>query len=309
MTQRFSAKSFFYNNPYLILLLVTALWGGNAVVGKLAVGHVSPWVLTFCRWLLADIVLLVIAWPHLKKDWRVLVSRPAYIISMAAMGFTGFLILLYSSLVFTSAVNVSIIQAGIPMMIFLLNFLVFRIRTLPMQIIGYSLTLLGVMIVVSQGHLERLLSMQFNIGDLMILVATVLYAAYSVGLKSKPKVHPLSLITGFALAALVIAVPFAAIETVYMDGKWPTSTEGFLVVAYVSIAAAVISQTLFLRGVELIGSNRAGIFINFLPVFGSLFAVIFVGESFGLYHLIALVLVVGGVMLAQLKGKNNKSAH
>ena len=307
MESRRQPHAIFYDNAYLLLIVTTAIWGGNAVAGKLAVGHVTPMALTACRWIMAGSVFLIAAWPHLKKDWPILKKRLGYIFMMGFLGFAGFNIFLYTSLVFTTAVNVAIIQAAIPLVIFILNFLVFQIRTTLMQVIGYAITLAGVVLVVTKGNPLQIAGMAFNIGDLIILVAVALYAGYSVGLKSKPDVHPLSLMASFAIAAFLISMPAAMVETVFLDGQWPTSGQGMMVALYAGLGAAALSQFLFMRGVELIGSNRAGIFINFLPVFGSIFAVIILGEAFALFHLVALVLVVGGVMLAQKKGKARES--
>lgn len=307
MTKSNNPFSIVYNNAYLILIITTALWGGNTVAGKLAIGEVTPMVLTACRWIMAASIFLVVAWPHLKRDWPKIKPRLPYVFLMGFCGFAGFNLFLYTSLVFTTAVNVAIIQAGIPMVIFFLNFFIFRIKTTLMQVVGYTLTLFGVILVVTKGSPQDLIAMIFNIGDIIILGGVFLYAAYSVGLKSKPDIHHLSLMASFATAALIISIPFAAVETIAFEGQWPSTVDGILIALYAGVCAAALSQFLFMRGVELIGSNRAGIFINFLPVFGSLFAVLILGEEFALFHLIALILVVGGVMLAQKKGKATES--
>lgn len=307
MEQSRSPGNILYNNAYLLLVLTTAFWAGNAVVGRASVGIVSPMILTFCRWTLAATFFTIVAWPHIRRDWPVIRGRMVYFFLMGASGFAGFNIFLYTALVFTTAVNVAIIQAGIPMVIFLLNFMIYQIRTTLMQIIGYTITLVGVILVVTKGNPMTFLDAGFNIGDLIILVGMVLYAFYSVGLKTKPEVHPLTLMAGFTVAAAIISLPFAIFEAAFLDGLWPTSTGGILAVLYAGICAASIAQFTFIRGVELIGSNRAGIFINFLPVFGSFFAVVFLGEAFTLYHLLAMVLVIGGVMLAQRRAEKVES--
>ena len=129
---------------WLMLVLTTLFWGGNAVAGKLAVGEVSPMLLTWLRWTLAALLMLVVARHHLRQDWPVIRRRLPYLAMMGALGFTGFSGLLYSGLIRTTAINATIIQAGMPMFIFVLNLVIFRTASRPLQLVGYTITLVGV---------------------------------------------------------------------------------------------------------------------------------------------------------------------
>ena len=151
----------------------------------------------------------------------------------------------------------------------------------------------------TQGDLAKLMAFAFNSGDAMMLVAVVFYAGYTVALRERPPVSGLSLLAGMALAAFVTSVPLMIWEIVSGGFVWPTWA-GLIVMAYVALGPAFASQMFFMRGVELIGPGRAGVFVNLVPVFGAIMAVVLLGEPFEAYHVVALVLVVGGIAVAQM---------
>jgi drug/metabolite transporter (DMT)-like permease len=287
---------------YILLLLTTLFWGGNAVAGKLAVGHVSPMLLNTARWGLALVILCIIGWPRLVADWPTVRQRATYLLVLGAIGFTGYNAALYSALPHTSAVNASIENAGIPMAIFLANFLAFRLRPTSAQIVGFVVSLFGVALTASHGDLSRLLALDLNRGDVLVLVAVVAYASYAVALRVKPQIHWQSLMIMLALGAFLSSIPLLAAEA-YAGGMTPPDTRGWAVILYTTIFASILSQIFFVRAVELIGSNRAGLFVNLMPVFGTLLAVMLLGEEFHLYHAIALALVLGGIWLAETSGR------
>lgn len=286
-------------NAYLLLLITMIFWAGNAIAGRVAVGEVSPLVLTWLRWTLGAIVLLIVARRHLLKDWSVLRQHWRYILFMGAMGFAIFNAFLYTALVHTTALNATIIQAGMPMIIFALNFLIYRTAVRWFQSVGYALTMIGVLAVASQGQAAQLLGLDVNRGDLIMLLAALVYASYSVGLREKPDVHWLSFLTALFVTAALISIPLAVYEATTTAFIWPNSTTGVAVVFYTAIFPSIIGQALFIRAIELIGGNAAGLFINLVPIFGALFAVVLLGEAFRPYHAIALALVLGGIMIAQ----------
>ncbi len=296
MTRLFSAL---YDNAILLLVLTTLFWGGNAIAGKFAVGHISPMLLTCGRWMIAAIILLAIAHRHLVRDWPVLKRWLPWLFVMGGVGFAGFNSLMYVALQFTTAINAGIIQAGIPMFIFILNFVVFRARPLRIQIMGYALTLVGVLIAATRGDLMALIELRFNIGDLIMIGAALAYSAYAVALGRKPALHWLSFLTVLVTSAAIAAVPFAAIEATTDYFVWPVTLTGWAVVAYTAIFPSILGQGFFIRGTELLGGNRAGMFVNLVPIHAALLAVLMLGEHFQLFHAIALVLVISGILLAQ----------
>lgn len=293
------------NNGGLVLLAATFFWGGNAVAGKLANGEVSPMLLTFFRWAIASAIVAIVARQHLMRDWPVIRANIWYFILMAPIGFTLFNLMLYSALTFTTALNVTIEQAAMPMFIFLINFIVFRAKPLPIQLIGYTVTLIGVLLTVSGGNYNRLLALEFNTGDVIMIFAAFSYAGYSVGLRAKPDMHWMSFLSTLIFVAAVVSVPFALYEITTPHFIWPHSALGWGVVAYAAIGPSIIAQACFIRGNELLGANNAALFLNSVPIFGALLSVLILGEAFRWYHGTAMVLVLGGIFLAQHFAKKN----
>ena len=292
---------------YLLLLLTTLFWGGNAIAGKLAIGHISPMVLTALRWGLACLVMLVIGWPRLKADWAAIRRQWLLLCVLGAIGFSLFNVALYQALTLTTAINVSIEQAGIPMFIFLLNFLFFRLRATGGQIIGLCLTLLGVGLTASHGELSRLLALDLNMGDALMLVAIVVYSSYTVALCFKPDIHWQSLMIVLTGSAFLFSLPFVAAEFAAGAGIVP-GLRGSAILLYVVVFPSLLAQVFYIRGVELIGANRAGLFVNLVPIFGTLLSIVLLGEDLHPYHAIALALVFGGIALAEVSGRRANAA-
>ncbi len=286
-------------NAPLLLTLTALFWGGNAVAGKFAVGHISPFLLTAARWALAALILIILGRRHLRRDWLVIRSRLLYLFAMGALGFAAFNGLFYSALLHTTAINTTIIQAGMPMFIFILGFLAFRARTSRAQAMGYSLTLGGVAVAALRGEFGQLAEFEINKGDLIMLAAAFLYAAYSVALWAKPKVHWLSFLAVLVTSAAFTALPMALYESTTDGFIWPATVTGWSVVAYTAIFPSILAQGFYIRGVELLGGNKSALFLNLVPIFGALLSVILLGESFHLFHGVALVLVIAGILLAQ----------
>lgn len=288
----------FLKHPYVLLTLTALFWGGNAVAGKIAVGHISPFTLTTLRWLTAMAIALPFAWPYLRRDWPRLKEKLVFLVLLGAIGFAVFNNLMYLALNFTSAVNVAIVQASMPLIVFALNFALFKLRATPLQLLGFSLTLIGVATVAARGSVGVLMALDFNIGDLIMLVAIMTYGVYSVLLRNKPDIHWLSFITVLGLSAFATSLFFSGWEVAAGKANWPDAT-GWAVVLYTAIFPSIVSQVFWIMGLEKIGSNRGGVFINIVPVFGSALAIVLLGERFYPFHAVALVLVVGGVWLAQ----------
>lgn len=287
------------NSRAYVYLCITALfWGGNSVAGKMAVGHVSPMMLTTLRWVFALLVILALMTPQIRRDWDKIRKHWLLLLAYGAIGFTTFNALLYSALKYTSAINAVILQAGIPMLIFLFNFMLFRTKASIAQVIGFTVTLLGVLVTAAHGDIFSLLTLEFNFGDALMIIACVVYAGYTVALRYKPVMHWQSFIAAPAFGALVSAVPLLFWEIGSGTVIVPDAT-GWIIVLYAAIFPSLMSQVLYVRGVEMIGANRAGLFINAIPVFGTLLSVLLIGETFHLFHLVALLLVLGGIAIAE----------
>jgi drug/metabolite transporter (DMT)-like permease len=285
-------------SPILLLILTTLIWAGHSIVGRLAVGQVAPMTLTCLRWGLALIPILMAARPALRRDWPVLRARWRYMAAMGALGYTGFNALFYVAAHRTSALNLSIIQGAIPALVLIGARFFLGARFTALQALGALITMAGVATIAAQGDPSRLAALAFNGGDVMMFVAAALYAGYTIGLRERPRVSGLSLLAGMALAAFVTSVPLMIWEIAAGGFIWPT-VAGYATLAYVALGPAFVSQIMFMRGVELIGPGRAGVFVNLVPVFGAIMAVVILGEPFAAYHVVALVLVVGGIAIAQ----------
>ena len=291
-----------HRTAYLLLLATTLFWGGNAVAGKLAIGHVSPMLLTALRWGFAMAILLAIGWRRLVADWPAIRRNLPLLAALGAFGFTIFNAAMYTALVHTTAINVSIEQACMPMLIFAANFLLFRLRVSWAQILGFVLSIAGVALTASHGDPARLLALDVNSGDLLMLVGVVVYAGYTVALRFKPAIHWQSLMIVLTAAATIACVPFVAWEFQTGSGIAPDGL-GWAVVAFTVIFPSILAQVFYIRGVELIGANRAGLFFNLVPIFGTLLSILILREAFHPYHAVAMALVLGGIWLAETSGR------
>ena len=287
-----------FNNPYFVLVMATVFWGGNAIAGKLASQDWQPFTVTFTRWLIVAIVLIPFAKDHIRKDWPVIRKNWVILCLLSAFSMALFNLLMYLALHFTSAINVSIEQASMPAMIMLANFLILSQRITFLQITGLLASIIGVLIICTGGDISSLFRHGVNRGDAYMLLACAFYAAYTFGLRWRPDLHWLSFIWVLAIGASAMSLPWAAWEWQTTGITVPGMT-GWLVLIYIVVFPTIVSQIFYARGVQLIGGNRAGLFINLVPIFGSLLAILILREKFHFFHGIGLILVVGGIMLAE----------
>ncbi len=283
---------------YLLLTATSVCWGANAVLGRLAVGEVSPMALVALRWSGTLLLLLVFANRAVRRDWNILRAHLVFVAAMGTVGFTAFNALFYVAAHTTTAVNIGIIQGAMPVFVLVGAFAAYRTPVGALQLIGVVVTLAGVVIVASSGSVARLAALAVNHGDLLMVVACGLYAAYAVGLRRRPPASSLGLLTMMAAAAFAASLPLALGEASLGRFQWPTAT-GWLIVALISVFPSFLAQIFFIQGVALIGPGRAGVFVNLVPVFASLLAVTFLDESFEAFHAVALALVLGGIWLSE----------
>ena len=288
---------------YPILTLTSLLWAGNAVAGKWAVGEVSPQVLTTLRWAFAFAVLLVVARRQVAADRSRLAPRWVYLLLLGACGYTIFASLFYAAGIYTTAINVALIQGAIPIVVMLLNFVVRRVPARAGQIAGAAITLAGVAVAATHGDLAALRGLRFNLGDGLMLGASLVYAGYTVALTARPAVSGLAFFTALALSAFLTSLPPLAIENGLGHSIWPGTVTAWAIVAFVALGPSLLAQLCFIRGVELIGPNRAGLFVNLVPVFGAGLAVLVAGEAFGASEAAALGLVLSGILIAENAGR------
>lgn len=289
-----------YANAPLMLCLATLGWGGNTIASRLAVGEVSPMVLIFLRWGLVVLILLITHGKEMMAAWPIIRQRLLWVTLMGGLGLSVFNGLFYIAGHFTTALNLGIIQSTMPALILTGSFLVFGTKINWRQSLGLLIALIGVLVVISQGSWQQLAILTFNFGDILMLIACVFYSGYTLGLRGRPEVSSMVMMGFFAITAWGATIPMLAIEA-YVTGVTTPSINGWLIIAYVAIMPSFLSQVFFMRGVDLIGPGSAGLYTNLVPVFGAIFAVLLLSETFQLFHLTALILVFGGIYLFDIK--------
>lgn len=283
-------------HPYILLSLTALFWGGNAIAGKAAVDAVPPMAFTFLRWFTAAVILFAVAAPHLRKDWPVIRRHGPYLFAMGAVGFAAFNLLLYNAVHTTTALNVTIEQSAMPMVIMVLGFIAFRETFTWIQALGSMLSIVGVAITVSHGDLAALLGLQVTLGDGLMVIAALVYSIYTLALRFKPPLHWLSFLAVLALSAAATCLPFFIYEM--MQGKFFTpSVEGAALVLYVAVFPSILAQLFFARGVSMIGASRAGMFINLVPVFAAVLAILLLGEHLQMFHITGFGFIMIGIWL------------
>jgi drug/metabolite transporter (DMT)-like permease len=289
-----------WNSAWALLILGNLFWASNIIVGRLILGHVPAVALSFWRWAGAFAVALWFAWPHLKKDWPVLLAHWKIMLILSATGIAGFNTLAYIGLSGTTALNVLLLQSCLPLIVAIWAFGLFKERPSAWQLVAVAISLAGVAFVAVHGSLNALLELRFCHADLWILASAVIYGAYVVLLRRRPDVHPLSFMqVAMGLGALMVA-PIYLWEL--SQGERMTSDwRNFAGIAFMAVFPSFISYLFFNRGVQLIGATRAGQSTHLIPIFGSFMAVLLLGEAIHMYHLAGLALIGTGIMLAHLK--------
>ena len=261
---------------YALLTVVSSCWALNTILAKLAVGEISPMSLTSLRWLLALGLLCAFAFPSLRRDWPVLRRHIGLLLCLGVVGFATFNSLLYMSAHYTSALNIAILQGAIPVFV-----------------------LLG--IAATPGDPRALATMSLNLGDMLILGACMIYAAYTLWLRNRPAVSPLSQFAVMAAGAWIASWVLLGVE-LRVSAVMPPTSVGWLIALVTAVFPSLLAQVWFIRGVELLGPARAGIFVNLVPALAALLAVVVLGESFGVHHALGLALVLGGITLSERSG-------
>jgi drug/metabolite transporter (DMT)-like permease len=295
-----------YQMPGLLLTLTATFWAGNALASRLAVGHISPFLLVFLRW----VIVLAVLWPlyggQVRAHWGEIRPRLGRITLMAILGFTGFNALFYTAGYYTSAINIGILQGSIPVVVLAGAFFLYGTRATLAQIAGVLTTTVGVVVVATQGSPLTILDIGLNRGDALMLAACAFYAFYTLALRKRPDIPGIVFFTLLALISAITSVPLLVAEGVIYGLSMPT-WQGWLVTLFVAVFPSCLAQLFYLRGVDLIGPGRAGVFTNLVPVFAAILAVALLNEPFALFHGVALVLVIGGIWLAQQTGGTSKA--
>ncbi len=298
-------KSIFYH-PYLILTVTSLSWASNAIAGRMTVGEISPLMVVFLRWSLAALVLFALFHRHIFDSWDIIRPRLLQLALMGTSGLACFHSFFYIAANNTTAINLGIIQGAVPVMVLIGMFLVYSYRIRLVQIIGTTLTIVGISYLAIGGNLQNLIELKIGIGDGLMVIGCTFFAAYSIALRNRPPVSGIVMMTMLAIFACIASIPGAIFEVVSGSAKMPTGYNWLLII-YIAFVPTLLAELLYLRGVELIGPARAGIFTNLVPIFATILAVIVLRESLQLFHLIALVLVLGGIFIAERKMMQSRS--
>ena len=291
------------NQPYVLLSITAMCWAGNAIVGRLAAGHIPPVTLSFLRWSLAFLIVLPIAWNHLKRDWAAIRAKLGTMIVLSIAGIGVFNTLQYWALEYTQALNTLLLQSAGPLFVAIWSLILLGVRLTLAQAGGIALSLTGVLVILLHGDLSTLTAITFNKGDLIFTVALAIFGLYSVLTLKRPKIHDLSLV-GFTFGCGAACLIPLWIWELYSRPVMQLDTANLLSLFYVAVFPSTLAYLCFNRGVQLIGANRAAPFFHVVPVFGAAMAIVFLGERPQLFHVIGFALVLTGVFVASRKPAN-----
>ena len=280
---------------FLAPLGAVLIWSGNMTINQLTVGAIAPSSIAFLRWVLALALLtpflLPSAWHHrhiIRREWP----------KLAVLGLLGMGLwqgLAYVAAETTSATNMGILAAMVPLLTVLLSALILREAPSLGGVVGGLLALLGVLVLLGRGDPLSLLELQVALGDLLMVVAATCYALYGVMLKR----WPMDLPPWILLYAQVVFAVLFLLPPYLMGPMTPVDGQNIGLILYAGIPASIITTFLWMRAIRQIGASQASIFINLMPLFSALIAMLFLGERIALFHLVGGILVLAGVLMAQ----------
>jgi drug/metabolite transporter (DMT)-like permease len=287
-------------NPHLFLTLASLFWGFNAIASRLAIDEISPMSLVSGRWLGVMIILSIICRHQLSLGFQVFKSNYKWMIVMGLCGFTTFNSLYYISAHHTVAINLGIVQSTTPAFIMIISMFWLKTRINLKQVTGLLITFIGVSIVISNGNLALLLRLKLNNGDLLLIVACIFYAIYAVGLRKRPEINDVLLMTFFSYVAFIGSLPGLIIEITQYSFFFPTF-KGLMILSVIIIFPSLLAQILFMKGVKIVGPALSGLYTNLVPIFTSVLAIIVLDEVFHIYHLISLIIIFLGIYIFDRK--------
>ncbi len=284
--------------PHILLILATLLWAGNFVIGRAITGEIPPLTLSLLRWCLAFLVFFPIAFKYVKRDWLTIKQHWPIVIVLALTGVASFNTLVYIGVYYTTSINASLMNSLTPIFLYILSFAFLKIKVSRNQMIGTTISLVGVLFILTKGSIENLINFSFNIGDLIVIVAVICWSVYSLLVKQYADRLPgfSTFLVSIGMGAIML-MPFSAYELATMESPiiWSGKTIGAIL--YVGILASIVAFLSWNKGVVTIGANRAGIFLNLIPVFATIFATVFLGEQLYAAQIIGGLAVIGGVIL------------
>ena len=293
------------NNAYIFLILATLFWSGNFIVGKAAsIFEIPPFTLNFYRWTFAWLILAPFTLKEIISKKEYILKNIKLILILGITSITIFNSIVYYSLNFTQVISGVLMISTIPVMIIFFSW-IFKIeKTSIYQILGVIFSLLGVAVIVTKANFNILINLNFNKGDLWMVVAMFSWAMYSALLRKKKfNLSQASLLEVIISAGLILLIPAYLIE-MSLGFKLNINLPFILTLSYVVLFPGLASFICWIKGISIIGSNRAGIFLHLMPIFSTVLAILIFKEKFMNFHLIGAVFIVGGIILSSKKEKN-----
>jgi drug/metabolite transporter (DMT)-like permease len=283
---------------FLLLALATLFWAGNWVLGRALRETFEPNALNFWRWLIAALALAPFAVPRLRGRWGVIRRDAGLLLLLSFLGAALFQSLVYTGLKTTTAVNAVLLNSSLPAFILLCSWAIERERGTRRQVAGMLISLAGIFVILSRGDPASLARLEFHPGDALILLAMPIWGVYSVLLKRRPpELDGIAFLFVISLAGVALLLPAFAIEALTAPPRWP-GAGGVAAALYVGLAASVGAFICWNRGVAVVGANAAGFTVHLLPAFGTLLAILFLGESFRPFHALGIATILAGVLVA-----------
>ena len=288
-------------SAFALLAAANLFWSGNWIAGRALRDAFDPISLNFWRWVVATLVIAPFALPLMRGKWGEVRRHTGILLLLAFTGVALFQCLVYLGLSKTPAINAVLINSSFPMFMLLCSWVMERERASARQIAGMLVSLAGIVVIICQGDPTTLASFAFNVGDAWILLAMPAWGVYSVLLKRRPPaLGGVELTFVIALAGMLMLLPAAGLVALYRPVQWP-GVPAALGVLYMGVFASVLAYFCWNRGVAVVGANAAGFTVHLLPAFGTVLAILFLGETFAAFHAVGIATILAGVLLATKK--------
>ena len=290
----------------IILLIASSFfWSGNFFSGKIAfLSDLSPFKLSFFRWILALLILLPFTYAQIIKDLEYYKKNILLMTIISILGVTIFNSFTYISLQTTMVINSTLMASVAPVMMIGFSWLIFRTKTTTLQFTGIVLSLLGAFAIVLKGDLNNLYNLYFTAGDLWMLGAVVSWCLYSVLLKKiDSKTSQLANLEVMIIIGVIFIIPFYIMES-FNSTYLPSTGLDLAIISYVAVFASIVAFFSWNKGVSIIGPNRASLFLHLIPVFSAIWAVSFLNEKFAFFHVIGVLFILSGIILSNIKLSN-----
>ena len=293
---------------FLLLIFSSLFWSGNFLTAKLAYNYnLSPLKLSFFRWLLAFIIIFPFTYNDIFSNFFLFKKNLIKIIILSILGVTIFNSFTYIALTSTIVINASIMGSIAPLLIIFFSWLILNTKSSYSQFFGILLSILGVIFIIIKGKFINLIDLNFTPGDIWMLIAVISWGLYSVLLKKLDKSLPqIATLTVMIFFGSIFIFPFYFLESLSY-GFFPNKLSDLLMISYVAIFAGIFAFLFWNKGVSLIGANRAGVFLHLIPIFSSLWAILFLNESFSLFHIFGIIFIVIGIFLANYNYRYEKN--